>query len=118
MENREIHEMLNFKFFNRIFNFSFYILHLKKMLQKELETAIKLAKTAGDVILEFYALEIIAEEKYGIDNFSEPVTIADRTASKIIVEGLAEAFPGRCDFVRRRKGRQKKSSVERSGLDD
>ena len=64
------------------------------MLQKELETAIKLAKTAGDVILEFYALEIIAEEKYGIDNFSEPVTIADRTASKIIVEGLAEAFPG------------------------
>ena len=64
------------------------------MLQKELETAIKLAKTAGEVILEFYALEIIAEEKYGIDNFSEPVTIADRTASKIIVEGLAEAFPG------------------------
>ena len=64
------------------------------MLQKELETAIKLAKTAGEVILEFYALEIIAEEKYGIDNFSEPVTIADRTASKIIVEGIAEAFPG------------------------
>ena len=63
------------------------------MLQKELETAIKLAKIAGKVIMEFYALEIIAEEKYGIDNFSEPVTIADRTASKIIVEGLAEAFP-------------------------
>ena len=63
------------------------------MLQKELEIAIKLAKTAGEVVLEFYALEIIAEEKYGIDNFSEPVTIADRTASKIIVEGLAESFP-------------------------
>ena len=66
---------------------------LNLMLEKELETAIALAKKAGEIILGFYALEIIAEEKYGIDNFSEPVTIADRTASKIIVEGLAEAFP-------------------------
>lgn len=63
------------------------------MLEKELETAIRLAKKAGEVILEFYALEIIAEEKYGVDNLSEPVTIADRTASKIIVKGLAESFP-------------------------
>ncbi len=62
------------------------------MLKKELETAVRLAKTAGEVIMKFYALEIVAEEKYGADNFSEPVTIADRTASKIIVEGLAEAF--------------------------
>lgn len=63
------------------------------MLEKKLETAIEIAKLAGEVIMEFYALEIIAEEKYGVDNFSEPVTIADRTASKIIVERLAEAFP-------------------------
>jgi len=63
------------------------------MLEKELETAIALARKAGERILEFYALEIIAEQKFGVDNFSEPVTIADRTASKIIVEGLAEAFP-------------------------
>ena len=63
------------------------------MLEKELETAIALARKAGEKILEFYALEIIAEQKFGVDNFSEPVTIADRTASKIIVEGLAEAFP-------------------------
>ena len=63
------------------------------MLEKELETAIKLAHTASESILGFYALEIIAEEKYGIDNFAEPVTIADRTASKIIVEGLQDAFP-------------------------
>lgn len=63
------------------------------MLEKELETAVALAKKAGEIILEFYALEIIAEEKYGVDNFAEPVTIADRTASKIIVEGLAKAFP-------------------------
>ena len=63
------------------------------MWEKELETAIALARKAGERILEFYALEIIAEEKLGLDNFSEPVTIADRTASTIIVEGLTEVFP-------------------------
>lgn len=63
------------------------------MFEKKLETAIEAAKLAGEAIMGFYALDIIAEEKYGIDNFSEPVTIADRTASKIIVERLAEAFP-------------------------
>lgn len=65
----------------------------KLMLKKELETAVNLARTAGARILEFYALEIVAEQKRGADNFYEPVTIADRTASKIIVEGLAKAFP-------------------------
>lgn len=63
------------------------------MLKKELETAIALSRKAGEKILELYALEIIAEKKYGIDNFSEPVTIADRTASQIIVEGIAQNFP-------------------------
>ncbi len=63
------------------------------LLEKELEVAISAAKKAGVKILEFYALEIIAEKKYGIDNLSEPVTIADRTASKIIVEMLEKAFP-------------------------
>ncbi len=63
------------------------------MLEKELETAVALARKAGKRILEFYALEIIAEEKLGADNFVEPVTIADRTASAIIVEGISEAFP-------------------------
>jgi 3'(2'), 5'-bisphosphate nucleotidase len=63
------------------------------MLKKELETAIALAHTAGVGILEYYALEIIAEQKLGVDNLSEPVTAADRTASRLIVEGLAEVFP-------------------------
>ena len=63
------------------------------MLEKELEVAAALARRAGEKILEFYALEIIAEEKLGADNFTEPVTIADKTASRIIVEGLAEVFP-------------------------
>jgi 3'(2'), 5'-bisphosphate nucleotidase len=64
------------------------------MLEKELETAIALSRKAGEKILEFYALEIIAEQKYGIDNLSEPVTIADRAASELIVENLARVFPG------------------------
>ena len=63
------------------------------MLEKELEVAIELARAAGERILEFYALEIVTEQKLGADNFSEPVTIADKTASRMIVEGLAEAFP-------------------------
>lgn len=63
------------------------------MLEKELTTAIKLAKQAGARILEFYALEIITEQKLGADNKTEPVTIADRTASAIICEGLTAAFP-------------------------
>lgn len=63
------------------------------MLEKELETAILLAKSAGESILRYYALEIIQEEKIGIDSFSEPVTAADREASRIITAGLAAAFP-------------------------
>jgi 3'(2'), 5'-bisphosphate nucleotidase len=67
------------------------------MLQRELETAVHLAREAGNKVLEYYALEIIAEEKLGIDNFAEPVTAADRASSRIIVDGLKTAFPD--DFV-------------------
>lgn len=63
------------------------------MLEKELATAIALAHQAEERILEFYASDIVAEEKLGADNFPEPVTIADKTASRIIVEGLRAAFP-------------------------
>ena len=63
------------------------------MLKKELETAIALARQAGALILEFYENGFEAEEKIGADNLLEPVTIADRTASKIIVKGLREIFP-------------------------
>src|SRR5690349_16506509 len=64
------------------------------MLEKELEVAVALAREAGARILEFYALGVIAEEKLGADNFTEPVTIADKTASRMIVAGLEKAFPG------------------------
>ncbi len=59
----------------------------------ELKTAIELARNAGTIILEHYSREIIAEEKLGIDDFWEPVTAADRAASRLIVDGLEKAFP-------------------------
>jgi 3'(2'), 5'-bisphosphate nucleotidase len=63
------------------------------MLQKELETAIALARLAGKNILSHYQTDYVTEEKLGIDNFYEPVTIADKEASRIIVDGLIAAFP-------------------------
>lgn len=63
------------------------------MYVNELEAAISLARKAGRAILEHYAVEIISENKIGIDDRSEPVTEADREASRIIVQGLSEAFP-------------------------
>ncbi|MDM7921611.1 MAG: 3'(2'),5'-bisphosphate nucleotidase CysQ [Pyrinomonadaceae bacterium] len=64
------------------------------MLQKELETAIVAAKAAGDAILAHYQGDVIEEQKVGADSFVEPVTAADREASRIIVETLLNAFPG------------------------
>lgn len=63
------------------------------MLEKELKTAIKLARNAGDVILEFYEKGFSVEEKRTKDNHTEPVTEADRAASKLITEGLKFVFP-------------------------
>jgi len=63
------------------------------MLEKELEIAVRLAREAGRIILDFYATDFDVEAKIFGDNFSEPVTIADRTASRIIVEALAASFP-------------------------
>lgn len=62
-------------------------------MQEELETAIALAREAGDVILEFYENGFTVEEKFSNDNFGEPVTEADRASSELIVEGLKNAFP-------------------------
>lgn len=63
------------------------------MWEKELEVAVNLAYETGAKILEYYALEIIEEEKLGADNFFEPVTAADREASRMIVAGLTAQFP-------------------------
>lgn len=67
------------------------------MFEHELEMAVRFAREAGRKVLEYYALEIIAEEKVGIDNFAEPVTVADRASSQIIVDGLRAEFPG--DYI-------------------
>lgn len=63
------------------------------MLKKELETANALARAAGDLILDFYEKGVEIEEKLGVDNFAEPVTIADRMSSRLIVSELQKAFP-------------------------
>lgn len=63
------------------------------MLKNELETAINLARTASVAILEIYEQGFEVEEKFINQYYSEPVTIADKTSSKIIVEGLSKAFP-------------------------
>lgn len=52
-----------------------------------------LARRAGALIMKFYETGVATEEKVGADNHIEPVTIADRTASELIVEGLEIAFP-------------------------
>lgn len=63
------------------------------MLKKELETAIKLAREAGDLILDFYEKGFKVEEKRTKDNHTEPVTEADHASSKLIIAGLKEVFP-------------------------
>jgi len=63
------------------------------MLEFELETALTLADHASQKILELYRTDLVAEEKLGVDNMYEPVTIADRIASRMIVDGLRAAFP-------------------------
>lgn len=67
------------------------------MLQNELETAISAARLASKTILRHYAAGFETEHKIGIDRYSEPVTIADREASRVIVDVLSTAFPD--DYV-------------------
>ena len=64
------------------------------MLEKELEIAKVLAENASEAIMRIFHEGFEVEEKSSTIHYSEPVTIADKTSSKIIVEGLAEAFPG------------------------
>ncbi len=66
---------------------------MENNLKNELETAINLARKAGEVILEIYKTDFDVEQKFSKDNFSEPVTIADKQSSELIVNGLRETFP-------------------------
>jgi 3'(2'), 5'-bisphosphate nucleotidase len=57
--------------------------------ERELEVAITLAKEAGTKVVEIRHGGLSVEMKPG----DEPVTVADRTASEMILRGLAAAFP-------------------------
>ncbi|HMO79442.1 MAG TPA: 3'(2'),5'-bisphosphate nucleotidase CysQ [Pyrinomonadaceae bacterium] len=63
------------------------------MYENELDAAIATAKRAAEATLKHYRGEIVTEQKIGADNFAEPVTEADREASRIVVESLASRFP-------------------------
>jgi 3'(2'), 5'-bisphosphate nucleotidase len=63
------------------------------MYERELKSAIEIAERAGAAILKHYAGNVVAESKIGVDSFSEPVTVADREASRLIVDALLRSFP-------------------------
>lgn len=56
---------------------------------RELVCAIALARTAGTEVVRLRTGDLVVDMKPG----DEPVTVADRRASEIIVAGLASAFP-------------------------
>jgi 3'(2'), 5'-bisphosphate nucleotidase len=58
-------------------------------VDRELEAAIALAKEAGQKVVQLRQGGLSVEMKPG----DEPVTVADRTASEMILRGLAAAFP-------------------------
>jgi 3'(2'), 5'-bisphosphate nucleotidase len=64
------------------------------MYEKELDVAIAAAKRAAEATLKHYFSITVAEQKIGADNYVEPVTEADREASRIVVESLSSHFPG------------------------
>ncbi|QQS42773.1 MAG: hypothetical protein IPM63_07535 [Acidobacteriota bacterium] len=63
------------------------------MFERELETALALARDAGAAIMKIYDEGFEVEEKFITETYSEPVTLADKTASTIIVRGIADEFP-------------------------
>jgi 3'(2'), 5'-bisphosphate nucleotidase len=58
--------------------------------ERELARAIELARLAGTEVMRLSRGELQIEMKAG----DEPVTVADRRASELIVAGLAASFPG------------------------
>ena len=62
------------------------------MYDRELQTAIELARAAGAAILDLYEGPINVEQK-NYDDDIEPVTQADRIANELIVNGLKREFP-------------------------
>jgi 3'(2'), 5'-bisphosphate nucleotidase len=63
--------------------------HTSASLARELEVAQRLAREAGELILRMRSPDLAVDLKPG----DEPVTEADRSASRLILQGLTEAFP-------------------------
>jgi 3'(2'), 5'-bisphosphate nucleotidase len=59
------------------------------VLGSELATALDLARAAGELVMQFRGGELGVEMKTG----DEPVTVADKRANQLIVDGLAKRFP-------------------------
>ena len=66
---------------------------MNQMYDRELKTAVELARAAGAAILDLYQGPINVEHKNYADDI-EPVTQADRIANELIVTGLKREFPG------------------------
>src|ERR1044071_3951266 len=59
----------------------------------EMKVALKLARDAGAAILDYYGSPLHIERKVDANEHSEPVTVADRAANELIVNGLRREFP-------------------------
>ncbi|MDQ3818891.1 MAG: aminotransferase class I/II-fold pyridoxal phosphate-dependent enzyme [Acidobacteriota bacterium] len=60
---------------------------------RELKVALQLAREAGAGLLEYYDSPLHVERKVDADQYTEPVTQADRFANELIVSGLRREFP-------------------------
>jgi 3'(2'), 5'-bisphosphate nucleotidase len=63
------------------------------MYERELQVALGLARDAGATILQYYDVPLRVERKIDADEYTEPVTQADRDANSLIVNKLQQEFP-------------------------
>jgi 3'(2'), 5'-bisphosphate nucleotidase len=63
------------------------------LYERELQLALRLARDAGAAILDYYDRPLHVERKTSHNDYSEPVTVADRAANELIVSGIRDAFP-------------------------
>ncbi|HEX8888628.1 MAG TPA: inositol monophosphatase family protein, partial [Pyrinomonadaceae bacterium] len=59
----------------------------------ELQVALRLAREAGAAILGYYDSPLHIERKIDAEEYTEPVTQADKAANELIVNALAREFP-------------------------
>jgi 3'(2'), 5'-bisphosphate nucleotidase len=64
-----------------------------EVYHRELQVALRLAREAGAAILEYYDKPLQVERKVDADEYTEPVTQADRAANELIVSALKREFP-------------------------